>query len=158
MSAGIRLTRTVRVHFAGIGDKSISLKSGSRNIFRTRLPTHRKPQSKQTLEVASMRGNELPGEDGKYLLLNLESRRVIFGEPHEKDEFFVLMLRDRFTQGALRGYAAEVRKYAEELRRADTYRIDSKSGSLPGLDRYADWVSELAERAGPDNPWCKTPD
>jgi hypothetical protein len=58
-------------------------------------------------------------------------------EPETAGEFFVIRLRDKYSAAALFAYA--------EAARADD-------------GEYADEVCELAMRAGPSSPFCKTPD
>jgi hypothetical protein len=60
-----------------------------------------------------------------------------WGRAGTEGEFFVLRLKDRYAAEALEGYANEAGKDDPE---------------------YADEVRELADRAGPKSPWCKTPD
>ena len=94
--------------------------------------------------------------EGKYALLNLRKLRandsvavreavktlaragvVEFGREGEKDEFFVVKLRDVYAPGALLGYAARAAnsdlEWSQEVRR-------------------------LAARAGGHSPFCKKPD
>lgn len=62
---------------------------------------------------------------------------VTYGESGEKDEFFVLLLRDKYAQAALAAYAmaaeADDPEYAAEVRR-------------------------LMGRSGPNHPFVKRPD
>lgn len=54
------------------------------------------------------------------------------------EENFVLMLKDRFAKDALQAYADAARRM--------------------GMGEYACEIEDLAERAGPGSPYCKTPD
>lgn len=60
-----------------------------------------------------------------------------YGEPWKPGEFFVLMLKDEFAEGALREYA---------------------SAALTMDAEYANEVSSLANRSGLHSPFCKRPD
>lgn len=62
---------------------------------------------------------------------------VVTGSPGAEDEFFVIMLRDKYADVALRAYAV------------------AASGDDP---EYADEVLALAKRAGRNHPSCKKPD
>lgn len=62
---------------------------------------------------------------------------IDWGRTGEKDEFFVLKLRDKYAGHALR-------QYAHVASRDDL--------------EYAHAVLELASRAGENSPFCKTPD
>lgn len=74
----------------------------------------------------------------KSALEILERRGVLtYGTDGAKDEFFVLMLKDRFSKNALEAYAGSVRPHDGEM---------------------ANDVLELAARAGIDSPFCKDPD
>lgn len=52
-------------------------------------------------------------------------------------EFFLIRLKDKYAAEALSAYAFEARKDDVE---------------------YADEISDMAERAGPNSPFCKRPD
>ena len=97
-----------------------------------------------------------PDGKGKYALINLrkiegcprtplELAAAILAHPDcvewgcvgAPDEFWLIKLKDRFAQGALRAYADEAQESDPE---------------------YAQAVLELAQRSGPDSPFCKTPD
>lgn len=62
---------------------------------------------------------------------------VKFGPPGSKDEFFVVMLKDECAEAALTAYAQHAASFDKE---------------------YASAVLDLADRAGPNSPWCKRPD
>lgn len=69
----------------------------------------------------------------------LERKGILeWGLKGNKDEFFVIKLRDEFGQGALVEYA--------------------NAASAMGEKAYAMDILELAERAGPKSPFCKRPD
>lgn len=74
---------------------------------------------------------------GKYEVSRTDGRPMVDAAQGGQDEFFVLMLKDRHAQAALRAYAESVRATDPE---------------------YAAEVDELASRAGPDSPFCKDPD
>jgi len=59
------------------------------------------------------------------------------GLPFTENEFFVIKLKDRHAKAALEAYAKSIESTDE---------------------MFAGQVYELAERAGPDSPWCKDPD
>jgi hypothetical protein len=75
---------------------------------------------------------------GKYALLNLRTDRVEWGAVGEPDEFFVIKMKDRCAEAALRSYADEA--------------------ELVGMGEWAKEVRELAARSGPNHPLCKLPD
>lgn len=76
---------------------------------------------------------------GKYTVFdNRTGREVVDAGPFERNEFFVIMLKDRGAQAALLAYAL--------------------SHEVLGDREYATDVEELAKRAGPASPYCKMPD
>jgi hypothetical protein len=93
--------------------------------------------------VRLRRLDELGGDDRKAALSALLTLShfglLTYGEPGSPDEFFVLMLKDRFAGSALVAYET-------------AYRL------IAGDDEYADDICALALRAGPKNPLCKIPD
>ena len=93
---------------------------------------------------------------GKYALINLRKipgnprtaqelaaailanpECVEFGKAGQQDEFFVIKLKDTFSEAALKAYSSEA------------YPIDPE---------YSDRIFSLAERAGENSPYCKLPD
>lgn len=66
-----------------------------------------------------------------------EAGALEWGQPGAQDEFFLIKLKDKYAAAALETYAAAARCDDPE---------------------YADAVLALAERAGPNNPFCKNPD
>lgn len=93
--------------------------------------------------VISMRKvRELTGAQADLVLVALTTLRSLGvlndGKSWTEDEFFVMMLKDRFAQGALVSYGM--------------------SAEMFGDHEYAEEIEELAKRAGPSSPWCKTPD
>lgn len=71
---------------------------------------------------------------------------INWGEKGSKNEFFVMMLKDRFSHGGLLGYGKAVVR---------------ESSTPPGneeLFHYGADIFDLAKRAGPHHPDCKTPD
>ena len=74
---------------------------------------------------------------GKYTVVNNLSGKTLDGHPGAEDEFFVIKLKDKHSQAALRAYADSVRDRDPE---------------------YAEQVDDLADRAGPSSPFCKDPD
>lgn len=81
--------------------------------------------------------NTDPDGQGKYTVVNNLTGKTLDGHPGAEDEFFVIKLKDKHSQAALRAYAASVRDADPE---------------------YAGQVDELADRAGPSSPFCKNPD
>lgn len=82
--------------------------------------------------------NLTPDGRGKYRLWN--ERNQAWDDdcaPHGPDEFFVIKLKDRHAAIALRAYAASVADFDPE---------------------FAAEISDLADRAGPNSPFCKEPD
>lgn len=75
----------------------------------------------------------------KYEVKNNQTGKVVTEDGvGERNEHFVLMLKDRYTRAALLAYAAEADK--------------------DGETEYAKDVMELADRAGPLSPFAKKPD
>jgi hypothetical protein len=109
-----------------------------------RLIRNRTKDSRGKYAVILMQ--KLPDDPGRradidHALRLLEDNGMVeWGEPHSAGEFFVLMLKDRFSQAALRAYACAV---------LDVTDAD---------EAYADDVLDLANRAGPNSPFCKKPD
>ena len=69
----------------------------------------------------------------------LERKGLIqYGAVGEKDEFFVLKLKDRHSRPALLAYSDSIARH----------------GDL----EFGEEVLALADRAGEKNPWCKEPD
>lgn len=62
---------------------------------------------------------------------------VMFGRVGERDEFFLMMLKDKNADGGLYGYAA--------------------NAATDDLE-YASQVAQMATRAGKNSPFCKNPD
>lgn len=81
--------------------------------------------------------NSNPNGLGKYAVINLQTNQVEWGLPGDPNEFFVIKLKDRYAQSALLAYA---------------------DAALADDPQYAQAVRELASRAGPSHPLCKTPD
>lgn len=101
--------------------------------------------------------NENADGHGKYALINvrllyqpgmpmevlaaiqlLADKGVLeWGAVGTENEFFPIKLKDRHAAAALRGYAASI------------------NGADP---EFAKEVLDLADRAGPNSPWCKDPD
>lgn len=82
--------------------------------------------------------NTTPDGMCKYSLIeHHKGGRVEHGLPGTENEFFVLKLKDKYTQAALNAYAEAVGSDDPE---------------------YASEVQALADRAGEDSPWCKVPD
>lgn len=75
--------------------------------------------------------------EGLMQELTKHPEAVKFGSPGSKDEFFVVMLKDTCAEVALTAYAQHAASFDKE---------------------YASAVLDLADRAGPNSPWCKRPD
>lgn len=76
--------------------------------------------------------------EGKYRVWDVRKARFVIDDgPFERNEHFVIMLKDKYAQEALRAYALAAKKDDPE---------------------YAEQVWELMQRSGPDHPDCKTPD
>lgn len=97
-----------------------------------------------------------PSGKGKYALINLRKidgdprtpqdmavsiranpESVEFGIAGESDEFWLIKLKDKYAATALRAYA-------------DAAQADDPE--------YANQVRDMAMRAGPNSPFCKSPD
>lgn len=71
-------------------------------------------------------------------LRTLEDAGIIdWGLQGTESEFMVFRLKDRYAAEALEAYANEAGRFDPE---------------------YADEIREMADRAGPKSPWCKTSD
>ena len=81
--------------------------------------------------------NTSPDGACKYALIDNRTGGFIEATPGSDEEFFVIKLKDRFSQAALRAYAEAAREFDPE---------------------YAGEVDELADRAGPNHRLCKLPD
>jgi len=76
---------------------------------------------------------------GKYSVIDNRTGKPLADDgPFERNEFFVIKLADRYAQAALIAYAMT----ADDC----------------GDHEFARDVNELALRAGPSSPHCKTPD
>ena len=67
----------------------------------------------------------------------LEKNGILDWGNTPQSEFMVIRLKDKYAQAALRAYATEAAHDDTE---------------------YANEILEMANRAGPNSPWCKTPD
>lgn len=74
---------------------------------------------------------------GRYAVIDLRKNTVNFGEVGSDGEFFVLMLKDKYSREALLAYAIAAKEDGHE---------------------WAEDVFELAKRAGYMHPKCKRPD
>jgi hypothetical protein len=80
-----------------------------------------------------------PGTTGKYTVIDNRTGKVVEdAEPWGRNEFFVICLKDRYAQAALMAYA-----------------VAAAHGDDP---EYSADVIELAKRAGPSSPHCKSLD
>lgn len=80
-----------------------------------------------------------PGTTGKYTVIDNRTGKVVEdAEPWGRNEFFVVMLKDRHARAALAAYATDA--------------------AAAGDREYAGEVMALADRAGPSSPFCKAPD
>jgi hypothetical protein len=77
-----------------------------------------------------------PGLQAAFTKLEAEGL-IQYGAVGDKDEFFVIKLKDRHAHPALLAYADSIRATDPE---------------------FADEVDDLARRAGELSPWCKEPD
>jgi hypothetical protein len=78
-----------------------------------------------------------PDGRGKYAVLNLRTNRIEWGCVGDEDEFFLIKLKDRNAKAALLAYADAIAERDPE---------------------FAAEVRQIAQRAGPDSPFCKDPD
>lgn len=100
-----------------------------------KLDRNENPDGRGKYALVRLRG--LTSDDAKHLLALSNSGCVDFGAPKEKDEFFVIKLRDKYARPALYSYAARAEKDDPE---------------------YAAEVAEMAQRSGINSPFCKAPD
>ena len=99
--------------------------------------------------VVRLRGIE-DGDEAYLCLKRLEELgHLDWGLTGQQDEFFVIKLRDRFADAALRAYSKAVMAAAGKCKEFD----ESKE-----LAQYALSVQKLESRAGTLSPFCKTPD
>lgn len=79
------------------------------------------------------------GNQQKYSVTNNQTGKLVEDDGiGEKNEHFVLMLKDQYSRAALMAYAEAAQK--------------------DGETEYAKDVMELADRAGPCSPFVKKPD
>lgn len=106
--------------------------------------------------------NIRPDGTGKYALLNLRRNRIEWGNVGHDDEFFVIKLKDKFAQAALRGYVDEVDRNLQRLKKqgfeAAGHAQNMIMKEVRELEEWREEISVLAERSGPDHPGCKRPD
>jgi hypothetical protein len=78
-------------------------------------------------------------EDGrcKYAIIDNRTGAVTEARVGDREEFFVIKLKDEFSQAALMAYADAAEEWDPE---------------------YAAEVRVMAERSGPGHPNCKRPD
>ena len=78
-------------------------------------------------------------DDGrcKYALIDNRTGEKLEASAGHPEEFFVLKLKDEFSEPALRAYANAARDWDPE---------------------FASDVDEMADRAGKNHPLCKRPD
>lgn len=100
-----------------------------------KLDRNENPDGRGKYALVRLRG--LTSDDAKHLLALSNSGCVDFGAPNKIDEFFVIKLRDKYAQAALRGYSYAA--YADD-------------------PEWAGEVSELAARSGPGSKFGKQPD
>lgn len=75
---------------------------------------------------------------GKYRLWNERDQAWVDDcAPGQEHEYFVVMLKDKHAAETLREYASRIR---------------------PEDAEFADEVDDLADRAGPNSPFCRAPD
>lgn len=101
------------------------------------------------VKLAEMRADPTQKErvaaiDAAISLLE-NSGLINWGEKGSPNEFIALMLKDRFTQKALRAYGFSAVK---EGALTDNYELFD----------YGYEIYELSKRSGPDHPNCKLPD
>lgn len=97
--------------------------------------------------IAEMRADGTMDPVLEAAIAKLDAAGLInWGEKGSKDEFFAMMLKDRFTDRGLIGYAKAV----------------VGESSIPptndDLFHYGAEIFELAKRSGLNHPNCKTPD
>ena len=100
--------------------------------------------------LVRLRGIEKGSEAHSLLLRLFELGYLDWGVVGDADEFFVIKLRDKFSFQALKAYADEVEKAADDP------GIGSRESVR--LSRYALDVMKLARRSGVQSPFCKEPD
>lgn len=71
-------------------------------------------------------------------LIKVHPEAVIFNKEDDPDEFFVIMLKDKFARSAIIQYA--------------------RAAALYGRRQLGSFVQSLAERAGHMSKYCKDPD
>lgn len=88
------------------------------------------------INLRKIAGNpQTPQELAAEILANPQC--VEFGLVGSQDEFWVIKLKDKYAYASLHAYA---------------------SAAAQDDPEYADQVSDLANRAGKNSPFCKTPD
>lgn len=99
--------------------------------------------------LVRLRGIEFGSEAHDLLRKLHDLGHVDFGVVGQPDEFFVIKLRDRYADSAIRGYSDAVMKQAG--------KIDDPVESMD-LAQYALQVQSLERRAGILSEFCKDPD
>jgi hypothetical protein len=90
------------------------------------------------------------GSEAARLLFRLDSLGVVdWGRKGDADEFFVIKLRDKYADAALKAYSDAA---AEDARR-ETDEEKSRN-----LFQWSIAVLRLVERSGVFSPFCKRPD
>lgn len=96
-----------------------------------------------------LRNIEQDSEAAQLLVKLWDLGYVDFGCVGEKDEFFVIKLRDIYSPAAIKGYANAVMEAASAENDLEKARDKTQ---------YALQVQELQNRAGSLSPFCKEPD
>jgi len=103
-----------------------------------KLDRNVKPSGNGKYALIKMRG-ELLREELDCIQTLVKYGRIDYGKRGEKDEFFVIKLRDRCARSALEAYADSVMVQLHD-------------------NEYAEEIREMARRSGPWSPFCKDPD
>jgi glutamine synthetase len=78
-------------------------------------------------------------KDLEQALRTLEQYKVIdYGFTGTDREFFLIRLKDKYAAAALHAYAS--------------------AAQADGEEEYSREITDMADRAGPNSPWCKKPD
>lgn len=99
--------------------------------------------------LVRLRGIEADSEAHRLLQRLYELGHLDWGCVGDRDEFFVVKLRDRFAAGAIGGYGSEVMKASRREDDRDRARA---------LAQWAVEVASMLPRSGELSPYCQEPD
>ncbi len=100
--------------------------------YRGMTQNNPSPRSIIFESIMKLDRNTNPDGKGKYALINLRTNKVEWGNNLE-DEFFVIKLKDRFAERALRAYALAVREFIKHCDPPLTEHMEEWAEEVEGL-------------------------